>query len=170
MPAEVLASAEISISDSVSATSHNSTGGDPESALAGFSAIARPKGPKLLLSDEVRVGDGAGPAVALNEFRAKLLVVTLDITDVVERTGLSVSVWGSENQSDWGIKPLLTFRQRQYCGVYSVLLNMAMHPEMRFLRVQWSMNRCGRTVSTPLFGFEVFMEESGARVSSSAVA
>ena len=126
--------------------------------------------PKHLLSESIRKGDGIGPVVALDDHSGKLMVVTLGITDVVERTGLTVSVWGSPDQIDWGAKPLLTFRQRQYCGVYSVLLNLAMHTEMRFLRVQWSMDRLGRGERIPVFGFEVFVEESGARVSSSAVA
>jgi hypothetical protein len=125
---------------------------------------------KCLLAESVRMGDGVGPAVPLDEHSCKLLVVTLGITDVVERTGLTVSVWGSPDQDEWGSKPLLTFRQRQYCGVYSVLLNLAMHTDVRYLRVQWNMNRWGRGERTPLFGFQVFLEESGARVSGSAVA
>ena len=125
---------------------------------------------KYLLSESVRKEDGAGPVVALNEFCSKLLVVTLDITNVVERTGLTVSLWGSADQVSWGAKPLITFRQRQYCGVYSVLLNLATHGDIRYLRVHWSMNRWGKTQRTPLFGFEVFVQESGARISSSAVA
>src|ERR1700734_1941359 len=126
--------------------------------------------PKCLLSESVRQGDGAGGVVPLDEYCGKLLVVTLGITDVVERTGLTVSIWGSSDQNNWGSQPLLTFRQRQYCGVYSVLLNLATHTEVRYLRVQWNMNRWGRGERTPLFGFEVFLEESGARVSGSAVA
>src|SRR5665213_2379292 len=69
---------------------------------------------KCLLSESLRKGDGIGPIVALDEYCSKLLVVTLGITDVVERTGLTVSVWGSPDQTQWGSKPLLTFRQRQY--------------------------------------------------------
>lgn len=129
-------------------------------------AISRPK---CLLPESVRIGDGVGPVVALDECCGKLLVVTLGITEVVERTGLTVSVWGSPDQIDWGAKPLVTFRQRQYCGVYSVLLNLAMHRDIRYLRIQWNMSRWGRGERTPVFGFEVFLEESGARVSGSAV-
>jgi hypothetical protein len=126
--------------------------------------------PKCLLVESVRKGDGTGPVMALDEYCGKLLVVTLGITDVVERTGLTVSVWGSPDQAQWGVKPLLTFRQRQYCGVYSVLLNMAMHTDVRYLRVQWNMHLWGKGDRTPLFGFQVYLEESGARVSGSAVA
>ncbi len=149
------------------ASSVTSTGDLFGSAGRSARTISRPV---CLLAESVRKGDGVGPVVALDEHCCKLLVVTLGITDVVERTGLTVSVWGSSDQNDWGAQPLLTFRQRQYCGVYSVLLNMAMHTGVRYLRVQWNMNRWGRGERTPLFGFEVFLEESGARVRGSAVA
>lgn len=160
---------------------------DPENALALFATdrinlaqdllveAGRQSGknilaPKCLLPESVRTGEGVGPVVVLEDHSAKLLVVTLGITAVVERTGLTVSIWGSTDQNEWGSKPLLTFRERQYCGVYSALLNLARQPEIRYLRVQWNMNRWGKIERTPLFGFEVFLEESGARVSSSAVA
>jgi hypothetical protein len=119
---------------------------------------------RCLLPESVRRGDGVGSVVALDEYCSKLLVVTLDITSVVERTGLTVSIWGSPDQAAWSTTPLLTFRQRQYCGVYSVLLNLATHPDVRYLRVQWSTNRWGKTERVPQFGFEVFVEESGARL------
>jgi len=124
--------------------------------------------PKCLLPESARQNDGVGPVVALDQYCGKLLVITLGITDIVERTGLTVSVWGSPDQIEW--KPLVTFRQRQYCGVYSVLLNLAIDPDVRYLRAHWNMNRWGKGERTPLCGFEVFLEESGARVSGSALA
>lgn len=126
--------------------------------------------PKCILAEELRSGDDVGPVAALDQHAGKLLVITLEITDVVERTGLTVSIWGSENESEWPAQPLLRFRQRQYCGVYSVLLNMAAHPEVRYLRVGWSTSRWGKSDRVPAFGFKVFLEESGARVRTSAVA
>lgn len=126
--------------------------------------------PKCLLPDSVRHADGIGPAMDLAEFRGKLLVVTLGINTVVERTGLTISVWGSPDQGDWGAKPLVTLRQRQYCGVYSVLLNLAQRSDINFLRVQWNMTRWGKGERAAQFGFEVFLEESGARISTSVCA
>jgi hypothetical protein len=126
--------------------------------------------PKCLLSDSVRRLDGIGPAVDLAEYRGKLLVVTLGVNAVVERTGLTVSVWGSPDQVEWGTQPLITLRQRQYCGVYSALLNLAPCPDIRCLRVQWNMSRWGKGERIAQFGFQVFLEESGARVSTSACA
>jgi hypothetical protein len=127
-------------------------------------------GLKYLLPDSVRRMDGFGPPVDLEDCRGKLLVVTLSIDAVVERTGLTVSVWGSPDQSEWGTQPLVTLRQRQHCGVYSALLNLAQRPDIRCLRVQWSMSCWGKGDRSAQFGFQVFLEESGARVSSSVCA
>jgi hypothetical protein len=127
-------------------------------------------GPRYLLPDSTLQADGMGPAVDLKELQGKLLVVTLGIDSVVERTGLTVSVWGSADGSDWGDKPLVTLRQRQYCGVYSALVNLGHRPETRFLRVQWSMSRWGKGERIAQFNFRVFLEESGARISTSAYA
>ena len=126
--------------------------------------------PMCLLADSVHRLDGFGPAVELGEYRGKLLVVTLSVNAVVERTGLTVSVWGSPDQLEWGANPLITLRKRQYCGVYSALLNLAQRPEIRALRVQWNMSRWGKGERIAQFGFQVFVEESGARVSTSACA
>jgi hypothetical protein len=173
------------VSDTINIVPSQSSG---VSALARFAASSGPSSttelfgtvdvspgksisrPKYLLPESAREGDGTGPIVPLDQDCCKLLVVTLGITDVVERTGLTVSVWGSSDQTQWGSKPLITFRQRQYCGVYSVLLNLATQTDVRYLQVKWSMNRWGRGERIPQFGFEVFLEESGARVSSSAMA
>jgi len=126
--------------------------------------------PKYLLADSVYRVDGFGPAVDLGEYRGKLLVVTLSVNAVVERTGLTVSVWGSPDQTEWGTTPVITLRQRQYCGVYSALLNLAQRPDIRSLRVHWNMSRWGKGDRIAQFGFQVFVEESGARVSTSACA
>jgi hypothetical protein len=126
--------------------------------------------PRCILAEALRSGEGIGPVAPLDEYSGKLLVITLEITDVVERTGLTVSIWGSENADEWETQPLLRFRQRQYCGVYSVLLNTAAHPGVRYLRVGWSTSRWGKTARVPAFGFKVFVEESGARVSSTVLA
>lgn len=127
-------------------------------------------GPKWLLPESVRLLDGVGPAVDLGSFRGRLLVLTLGVSAVVERTGLTVSVWGSPDLIAWADKPLISLKQRQYCGVYSVLLNLAHRPEIRFLRVEWNMIRMGKGERIAQFGFQVFAEESGGRVSTSACA
>ena len=140
---------------------------DSRSELLGSKSTSQQK---CLLPESVHQAGGAGPAVALDDFSGKLLVVTLGISAVAERTGLTISVWGSPDKIEWGTKPLVTLRQRQYCGVYSALLNLARRPDVRFLRVHWDMSRRGKGERIAQFGFQVFLEESGARISSSACA
>jgi len=122
--------------------------------------------PKYLLPESIRRSDGAGPFVEVGEATGKLMVVTLGINDVLERQVLRVSLWGSPDGSEFGTEPLASFRPRQYCGVYSTLLNLANHPGVRYLRVQWSMHCQGKGDRTPRFGFHVFLQESGARITS----
>src|SRR5271165_6449357 len=86
-----------------------SSGASLTTELLGTSSGKSISRPKCLLGESLRKGDGVGNVIALDEYRCKLLVVTLGITDVVERTGLTVSIWGSSDQNEWGAKPLVTF-------------------------------------------------------------
>lgn len=119
----------------------------------------------LLPENMCRTG-GIGPMFDLGSDCGKLLVVTLAIDQVVEQGGLIISIWGSEDGTDWGMKPLVSFPEKYYCGLYSQLLNLAMRPETRYLRVQWSMRGWGKTNRLPLFSFELYLEESGSRITT----
>lgn len=50
--------------------------------------------------------------------------------------------------------------------MYSALLNLAKYPAVRYLRVEWKMRRWGNGNPVPNFGFSVFTERSGSRVSA----
>jgi hypothetical protein len=115
--------------------------------------------PKYLVPECQERHDGAGSAIELGDLRGKLLVVTLGINHVVEHEGLEMSIWGSAEGSDWGTRPLLTFPQKSYCGVYATVLSLTKKPAIRFLRVKWTMCRRAEPSSGPLFGFYVCLEE-----------
>jgi hypothetical protein len=119
---------------------------------------------KFLLSENVARTDGIGPDVDLTVDRGKLLVITLGIDRVLEQEALTVSIWGSSDKSNWGVGPLMSFPSKYYCGMYSRLLNLAEHLDVRYLRIEWKMSRWAKREITPLFGFYVFAEGSGARV------
>jgi len=121
-----------------------------------------------LLPEAIYRADGIGPAVELGADRGKLLVVTMSINHVVEQESLIVSIYGSADGTNWAARPLVTYPQKYYCGLYSVLLNLANHPDIRFLRVQWAIKRWGKTTSLPLFSFNLYAEESGARITAAA--
>ena len=121
---------------------------------------------RYILPEYVSRNDGVGPALDLGGDCGKLLVVTLGINRVVKHGGLLVSIWGSTDGMNWGAKPMVVFPQKYYCGLYSALLNLVRCPEIRYLRPQWSMKAWDKSSSTPLFSFNLFMEESGARLST----
>jgi hypothetical protein len=126
--------------------------------------------PNFLVPESIARSDGKGPEVDLGPKRGKLLVLTLGITRILEQESLEVSVWGSADGEHWGSRPLVTYPPKFYCGIYSILLNLASRPEVRFLRVQWKMSTWSRQGVAPMFGFYLYTEESGARMGAAAVA
>ena len=119
----------------------------------------------FLLPESIARADGSGPDIELGPKRGKLLVLTLGITRILEQESLEVTVWGSPDGEKWDSKPLVKFPPKFYCGLYSILLNLGSRADVRFLRIQWTMSRWSKRESMPMFGFYVYAEESGARVS-----
>ncbi len=119
---------------------------------------------KFLLPGNIARTDGIGPDIDFAVDRGRLLVITLGIDRVLEQERLTISIWGSPDGSNWGVVPLISFPSKYYCGMYSRLLNLAKHPDVRYLRVEWKMSLWARLEITPLFGYHVFAEASGARV------
>jgi hypothetical protein len=122
--------------------------------------------PHFLLPESIEKGNGVGPKIDLGQTRGKLLVLTLGITSIVEQESLEVSIWGSEDGDSWGTRPLATFPLKFYCGLYSILLNLAGRAETRFVRGQWKMSRWSKRGGPPMFGFHLYAEESGSRVTA----
>ena len=116
-----------------------------------------------LLEDSSRQSDGLGPIIDVSNCPCKLLIITLCVDQALERESLSVSIWGSHDQMDWGEEPLVRFSQKSYCGMYSLLLNLDTHPSVHYLRAEWKMRRWAKQAPAPLFDFGVFMQPSGSR-------
>jgi len=122
--------------------------------------------PTFLLPESIARADGTGPEFDLGPKRGKLLVLTLEITRIIEQESLEVLVWGSPDGERWTLQPLAAFPPKYYCGIYSTLLNLATKPDVRFVRVTWKMSRWSKGETRPMFGFYVYAEESGARISA----
>ena len=120
----------------------------------------------VLLPESIVRADGTGPEIDLGPKRGKLLVLTLGITRILEQESLDVVVYGSPDGETWESKPLAKFPPKYYCGLYSILLNLGSRPDVRYLRIQWKMSRWSKREALPMFGFYVYAEESGARVSA----
>jgi hypothetical protein len=108
--------------------------------------------------------DGTGAAVALERAGAPVLV-RLGINRILEQQTLHVSVQGSPDGREW--QSLANFPRKSYCGVYSLLLDLGAHPDVRFLRAQWKMGSWTSEYRNPLFGFQVTLD-SEPRLSQAA--
>lgn len=102
---------------------------------------------------------GSSQALDLGTSQGGLVLLTLGITRIIEQESLDVTVWGSPDNADWGAKPLTAFPQKFYCGTYQIMLDLTRHPGVKYLRVQWKVNRWGKGESKPLFGFYVFAQD-----------
>jgi hypothetical protein len=109
---------------------------------------------RFLLPETVAHQDGVGAELTLD--RSVPLLLTLSIHRIVEHESLEVSVWGSKDGRAW--RPLTSFPQKSYCGVYSMELDLTSHTDIRMLRAQWRMGRWTHS-QKPLFGFDLLVEE-----------
>jgi|SRR5579872_1126038 len=110
-----------------------------------------------ILPESVARQDGIGAEIALDANRGKSLLLTLGITRIMEQESLEVSLWGSSDGVAWG--KLHVFPHKFYCGTYSLLVDLARFPEIRYIRAQWKMKRWARGEAVPLFGFYLLAEE-----------
>lgn len=85
----------------------------------------------------------------------RLFLLEMEITETIEQESLELSLWGSADGQDWGAMPLLKFPQRFYRGSTRMALDLSRHPEVKFLRAHWELNRWGRGAPRPRFRFGV---------------
>jgi len=105
-----------------------------------------------LIPEKTVVRDkGDGPVIDVSSAAGKVLLLALTITDIIEQQSLDVAVWGSPDGANWGEKPLLAFPQKFYRGEHPLLLDLSKHPEVKFLRAQWRVERWGRHAEGPRF-------------------
>ena len=114
--------------------------------------------PQFLVPETTVREAGTGTALDLGADRADSLILTLGITRIIEQESLDVSIWGSTDGADWGTKPVVSFPQKFYCGTYQILLDLSDHPDVRYLRTKWQVNRWGKGDPTPLFGLYLFVQ------------
>ena len=121
---------------------------------------------KVLLPETVVRQDGSGTEIAV-EGVSKSMLLTLGITRIIEKEILDVSVWGSSDGKHW--KQIAAFPRKFYCGTYSMLLDLARHPGIQYLRAQWKMDRwVSEEEPKPLFGFYLHAEDVKVRRAGAA--
>lgn len=113
---------------------------------------------------------GDGPGVDLSAASERVFLLTLNITDVIEQESIDVSVHASTDGSLWSPKPLSSFPQKFYRAEHPLLLDLNQHPDVKFVRAHWEVNRWGRGSETPMFQFHVSIKEVPADVLKEAEA
>ncbi len=120
----------------------------------------------FVLPENVARQSGTGAVLALDADRGKTLLLTLGITRIIRHQSLEVAIWGSPNGDNWQL--LQVFPKKFYCGTYSLLLDLARHPEIKYLRAGWTMDCWEQNETAPLFGFYLYAEESKMRAVGAA--
>jgi hypothetical protein len=132
----------------------------PSDAIAGVDRAVE----EIPLLPETTVREaGMGPALSLREGPGGALVFTLDVTRVIERESLDVSVWGSPDGTDWGAKPVVQFTRRWSCGRQRMVVDHWDQPGVRYLRAEWQVDRWVRGAQRPMFTVDLRVSEGLSR-------
>lgn len=115
------------------------------------------------------IANGDGEALNIDSSQTRTFLCSMDITEQIEQESVDVSIWGSVDGQDWGKMPLLKMPQRFYRGDTRQVLDLAMKPEIRFLRAKWELTRWGRVAPHPMFVLGFYLIEIPA-FASQAVA
>ena len=95
--------------------------------------------------------NGDGERKDISGSQTRTFLCTMLITDQVEQESLDISIWGSEDGENWGTKPALKLPQRFYRGETRAVLDLALRPEVKFIRAKWELFRWGRVAPLPMF-------------------
>ena len=114
--------------------------------------------PEFLLPETTVREAGTGADIALGEQQGGTLVLTLGITRIIEQESIDFAIWGSADGVDWGTRPIAAFPQKFYCGTYQIIADLSSHPEIKFLRARWAVNRWGKGSPKPLFTVYLFAQ------------
>jgi hypothetical protein len=122
--------------------------------------------PQFLLPETTVRDAGTSSVVDLGEEPNETLILTLGITRIIEQESLDVAIWGSADGSTWGAKALTSYPQKFYCGTYQILLDLADHPDVKYIRAGWKVNRWGKGDLKPLFTIYLFAQSMSRQVAA----
>lgn len=104
-------------------------------------------------------GNGEGEPRDIGASQSRTFLCSMVITGQLEQESVDVSIWGSTNGQDFGKFPLLKIPQRFYRGETRQILDLSMHPDVRFIRAKWDLARWGRVAPHPVFVLGVHLSE-----------
>ena len=107
---------------------------------------------------------GDGTSVDVSSATARVFLVTLTITKIIEQESLDVSIFGSADGTTWSAKSIAAFPQKFYCEESPLLLDLTAQPDVKLVRAHWEVARWGRGTETPMFEFGVTLREVPADI------
>ena len=103
--------------------------------------------------------NGHGEAVDIRASSTRTFYCTMLIREQIEQESVDVSIWGSADGESWGTQPLLRLPQQFYRGETRAVLELALVPEVNFIRSGWDLNRWGRVAPLPMFVLGLHLAE-----------
>jgi hypothetical protein len=94
---------------------------------------------------------GHGEPLDIRASSTRTFFCILVIHDQIEQESVDVSIWGSADGANWGTHPVLKLPQQFYKGETRAVLELALMPEVNFIRAGWDLNRWGRVAPLPMF-------------------
>ena len=105
----------------------------------------------LIAPDTLLEATGYGESISVAGSTTRTFLCNLFISDQIEQESIDVSIWGSADGQAWGTHPILKLPQRFYRGETRAVLELALRPEVKFIRAKWELNRWGRVAPLPMF-------------------
>ena len=122
--------------------------------------------PQFLLPETTVRDAGTGSEIHLGDEPGETLILTLGITRIIEQESIDVAIWGSADGASWSARPVVAFPQKFYCGTYQMLVDLAGHSDVRYLRASWKVNRWGKGDPKPLFTVYLFVQSMSPQVAA----
>jgi hypothetical protein len=102
---------------------------------------------------------GSGAAVDIRDSATRTFFCVMMINDQIEQESVDVNIWGSADGENWGTHPILKLPQQFYRGETRAVLELALVPEVNFIRAGWEMKRWGRVAPLPMFVLGLHLAE-----------
>jgi len=113
----------------------------------------------LIAPDTRLESNGHGAAIDIRQSATRTFYCVMQITEQIEQESVDIAIWGSADGENWGTQPYLRLPQRFYRGETRAVLDLALAPEVNFIRAAWELNRWGRVAPVPMFVLGVHLAE-----------
>jgi hypothetical protein len=103
--------------------------------------------------------DGFAAAIDIRSSSTRTFFCVMVINDQIEQESVDVNIWGSADGENWGTHPILKLPQQFYRGETRAVLELALVPEVNFIRAGWELKRWGRVAPLPMFVLGLHLAE-----------